>query len=318
MKNITLAIIFIAVSSVHAQIDERATLDQIRQEVVSVYKSGDYEKAAKLAQQALELCTRIYGIDHRETAAAYLNMGVILKERKKYKESAQQIQTAIEIYKKIPELKGNALMNAYETMALTQFLGGKADEAEASYLNSIATVEKQSGKDSKESFSATLSLAGLYALSKKYEKADEFYLKSFGLAYKHFGFDAKEVEQVEDSRACTVAKYVSSKAQTAFYEARKQLTPTGEVSDVILNGKALLLPKPNYPAEARMQRLGGVVVVRVRIDEQGDVYETKAVCGDSLLAKISEESAKRAKFSPTTRGGQAIKIRGMVIYTFIP
>ena len=39
----------------------------------------------------------------------------------------------------------------------------------------------------------------------------------------------------------------------------------------ILNGKAIKLPKPAYPAEAKAARAGGTVRIKVTIDEDGNV-----------------------------------------------
>jgi TonB family protein len=90
------------------------------------------------------------------------------------------------------------------------------------------------------------------------------------------------------------------------------------VSGGVLNGKAITLPKPDYPAEARAQRVSGVVVVQVTIDEYGNVASARVVSGHPLLHQASVNAAMGAKFSPTFMMGEAVKVTGVITYQFVP
>jgi TonB family protein len=85
----------------------------------------------------------------------------------------------------------------------------------------------------------------------------------------------------------------------------------------ILNGKALVLPKPSYPAAAKMQRVAGTVVVQVVIDEEGRVIEAKAISGPPLLQAPSLASAREARFTPTKLEGRPVKVTGVITYNFV-
>lgn len=84
----------------------------------------------------------------------------------------------------------------------------------------------------------------------------------------------------------------------------------------VLNGKAISLPKPVYPREARDAKVTGPVTVQVIIDEQGNVTSAKAVSGDPLLQAAAVAAAREAKFSPTTLSGQPVKVSGVLTYNF--
>jgi len=84
------------------------------------------------------------------------------------------------------------------------------------------------------------------------------------------------------------------------------------------NGKATSLPKPVYPDAAKAIRVGGSVVVRVVIDEAGNVIEATAISGHRLLRAKAVEAARGAKFSPTKLGGQPVKVAGTLTYNFVP
>jgi TonB family protein len=93
--------------------------------------------------------------------------------------------------------------------------------------------------------------------------------------------------------------------------------PKGAVSGGILNGKAISLPRPAYPAIARQAHASGTVVVQVVIDEEGNVIWATAVSGHPLLQQAARQAALGAKFSPTKLSGQAVKVAGVLTYNFV-
>ena len=131
---------------------------------------------------------------------------------------------------------------------------------------------------------------------------------------------------------------VSANPQQAKPDAAKEGKPQGEAGSTeteakpaesaeagkkapvpggVLNGKALTLPKPEYPAIARQANASGVVVVQVTIDEYGNVISARAVSGHPLLQAVSVAAAREAKFSPTFMMGEAVKVVGVLTYNFV-
>ena len=86
----------------------------------------------------------------------------------------------------------------------------------------------------------------------------------------------------------------------------------------VLNGKAISLPKPPYPAIARAAHAGGTVTVQVVIDENGNVISAHAVSGHPLLQAVAVAAARSARFSPTKLSGQPVKVSGVITYNFVP
>ncbi|HEV2827262.1 MAG TPA: TonB family protein [Pyrinomonadaceae bacterium] len=100
-------------------------------------------------------------------------------------------------------------------------------------------------------------------------------------------------------------------------QADKKLKTSGApISAGVLNGKALSLPKPPYPPLARAAKAGGMVVVQVTVDEQGNVISARAVSGHPLLQAAAVAAARAAKFSPTKLSGEPVKVSGVLTYTF--
>jgi protein TonB len=95
------------------------------------------------------------------------------------------------------------------------------------------------------------------------------------------------------------------------------MTGNTPVTGLVINGKAISIPKPPYPDEARASRVSGTVTVRVVIDETGKVIRACAVQGPSLLMRNSEAAAYNARFTPTKLSGQPVKVTGLITYNFV-
>jgi TonB family protein len=84
-----------------------------------------------------------------------------------------------------------------------------------------------------------------------------------------------------------------------------------------LNGKAIDLPAPEYPAIARAAHASGAVTVEIMIDENGDVIAAKAVSGHPLLQAAAVNAARQASFTPTRLNGEPVKVTGLLVYNFV-
>lgn len=98
----------------------------------------------------------------------------------------------------------------------------------------------------------------------------------------------------------------------------------------VLNGKAVSLPKPEFPDSAKTAGVEGVVKVQVTIDENGNVESAQAVKDESdsvelstekadakaALRESAERAALEAKFSPTVLNNNPVKVSGVIVYNF--
>jgi protein TonB len=89
------------------------------------------------------------------------------------------------------------------------------------------------------------------------------------------------------------------------------------VSKGPINGQAVSLPKPVYPPIAKAAGIQGTVSVQVLIDENGRVVSAKAIDGSPALRPEAQRAAMQARFSPTTLGGQPVKVSGVITYNFL-
>jgi protein TonB len=94
-------------------------------------------------------------------------------------------------------------------------------------------------------------------------------------------------------------------------------TPHAPISGGVLNGKAVHLVTPPYPAIARSAHASGSVQVQVLIDENGSVISAHAVSGHPLLQAAAVAAARASRFTPTKLSGQPVKVNGVIIYNFV-
>lgn len=91
----------------------------------------------------------------------------------------------------------------------------------------------------------------------------------------------------------------------------------GDVRGTVQN-KALFLPKPIYPDDARRLGIEGVVRVQIKINEQGFVVNASAISGDPLLTTLAEDAALKSKFKPLMDiSSRAVPSEGILSYPFV-
>jgi TonB family protein len=84
----------------------------------------------------------------------------------------------------------------------------------------------------------------------------------------------------------------------------------------MLNSKAIQLPAPSYPAEAKKVHAAGQVQVQILVDETGKVISAEALFGPESLRQAAVDAARRARFKPTIVNGAAVKVSGILTYEF--
>lgn len=104
--------------------------------------------------------------------------------------------------------------------------------------------------------------------------------------------------------------------ETPVYGVGSGGASTTNVKGGALNGKAISLPTPEYPAIARQAQASGAVSVQITVDEEGNVVSANAVSGHPLLRAAAVTAARQAKFSGTKVNGEAVKVSGVLTYFF--
>ena len=99
--------------------------------------------------------------------------------------------------------------------------------------------------------------------------------------------------------------------------APNQPRPETPIKMAVLRAKAISLPKPAYPEEAKVAKASGTVKVDVVISEEGKVIWAKTTSGHPMLLESSVRAACQARYTPTRVAGKFVKVNGVVTYNFV-
>jgi protein TonB len=74
--------------------------------------------------------------------------------------------------------------------------------------------------------------------------------------------------------------------------------------------------EPEYPEEARRQRIQGAVVLEVRIGRDGAIQGVKLVSGQPALANAAIVAVKQWRFKPRVVRGQPVEMQTRITLNF--
>ena len=152
---------------------------------------------------------------------------------------------------------------------------------------------------------------GLRSLASSYKTGAEALL----IRYPELSVYVPAVSEAERRRYDEIKTAVRRGVTTVTTDSNP--APFAKVSGGIVNGRALNMVKPPYPASARASGASGTVQVRIVFDETGKVIWARAISGHPELRQAAEDAAWRTKFSPTVLSGEAVKTSGILIYNFV-
>lgn len=92
--------------------------------------------------------------------------------------------------------------------------------------------------------------------------------------------------------------------------------PEAEIRS-LLCGKAISLPKPSYPKDAKEKKIAGVVRIKIVIDEEGRAIWAQVVEGHPLLVEPSLKAACLSRHSPMKISDRTVKATGIISYNFV-
>jgi TonB family protein len=207
-----------------------------------------------------------------------------------------------------------------DRLAIIYYREGKSANAEELYKNALAVREKAFGPETVQVAGTLYALGDFYRARRQYDRALDTYKRSLLIYGRASGVTTAEFQRARTGLSCVGYE---SRNEAIFKEVeaiQKQFAPglPFVAPAEVLNGRALVLPKPDYPRAARELNLQGTVVVEVEIDEKGNVIGAKDLCqGLPYLSESSIRAAYQARFSPTKLSGVPVKVKGVICYNFI-
>ncbi|PYP92162.1 MAG: hypothetical protein DMG65_05010 [Candidatus Angelobacter sp. Gp1-AA117] len=88
------------------------------------------------------------------------------------------------------------------------------------------------------------------------------------------------------------------------------------VSQGVLEGSILVKVDPQYPQEAKDNRVQGDVVLRILIDKQGNVIKAKPMSGPPSLTGAAVDAMMQWKFKPYLLNGEPVQVESVFTIRF--
>jgi TonB family protein len=303
------------------QLAELEESKQLTASVIKLYNEGKYDEALPPAKRALEIREKILGADNQLIVGDLINLAELNIAKEKYGTAQELLERGVKIYEKALGVDSPRIADMLDRLALVNYARSYPEKTEKLYLRSLAIREKVYGTDSAEAGKSLARLAEYYLLKGTYKKAEEVYERLLPIREKKTGVNNEALVETLERYACLMRKEKrADEAERMEIRASRLLRidlSNAKPDDVgVINGRALDLPKPTYPPEAKAARITGTVVVRLMIDERGRVIRACSISGPPELQAASERAAYRARFTPTVISGVPVKITGIVTYNY--
>ena len=301
--------------------EQKASLEeatQLARKVQQLNTERRFDQALPMAQRVIELRRRVLGENDPLVADALTNVGEIYIGKDDYERAEAQFRKALTIYEKANLTSGIAYV--LDALALFRWSARDYNKAEDYGKRALELRAQLYGEQSVQFFNSIDTLLKIHDGSGNTSQRNALYARALSIV-------EKTKDRIPDRLAlfryhCGLLKGKQTAEVVAMLrqiEALLAWNPSGQppVTEGVLNGRALVLVRPDYPDEARSRRARGQVVVEIEIDECGKVISAKAVSGDASLRAVSEKAAKAARFSPTYVNGTPIRVTGILHYNFV-
>lgn len=301
------------------QSPELKEADALSVSVVKLFKENKFDEAIPLAKRALEIRERLLPPSDPQVFSAFGNLGNLYNGTGDYKAAKKIFERLLALQEQHLGPADVQLASTLDRLAVLYYRDRSIDKAEDVYQRALALRENAFGSDHLEVANSLFALGHFYRLSGKYDLALNAYRRSLPI-YGRRGANDAGFERARAGMACVAYETKNPAIFKEIEAIKEQFAPEMDLPIPldILNGRALDLPRPEYPPDARRLRLTGVVVIRVEIDEKGKVLSAKDICqGLPFLTDASINAALRARFSPTLLSGQPIKVTGVIQYNFV-
>ena len=287
----------------------------LTESVVKLINEKKYSDALAPAKRALEIREKLLPRDDPRIGNSLIYLVDIHTAKRDFGKAKEMLLRLLEHQTERFGAEHVKLAPTLERLGVYHFRDGDNTKAEDAYNRALALKEKEYGMDHVEVAHTLFGLAELYRALRDFDRAAPVYRRTLRLYAKHSGVPSADFERAITAYGCFGYEInkegLYTELQQIWYRSDPQI-------GMVLNGKALSLPKPDYPEAAREHRLAGRVIVKVTIDETGKVISAKDLCGGPpYLSEASVKSAYGARFSPTIVSGKPIQVTGVIQYNFV-
>ena len=323
-----LAALFLAtVLSLHISVlpsQESAELNEasaLSESVSKLFAEKKYDQALPLAKKVLQIREKLLPPTDPRIAISLNHLGDLYIVKGDNEAARQIFERLLQLQAERTAPDHISLAPTVERLAIIYYRQEAKSKSDDYYQRALALRERAFGAESLNIAQSRSAMAQFYRGEKDFDRAARSYRRSISIYGKTSGVDSPEFERAMDGFTCLAYE---SKQPNAIREVEMTRTlfaphrPIVLVENAILNGRAISLPRPEYPADARARNLSGTVTVKVEVDETGRVINAIDMCqGPPYLSESSVKAALKARFTPTKLSGVPVKVKGVIQYNFV-
>ncbi|HKG46798.1 MAG TPA: TonB family protein [Pyrinomonadaceae bacterium] len=288
--------------------------------VVGLFNEQKFDEALVAAKRALEIRERLLPRTDPRVVQSLGHVGDLYLSKRDYDNARKLFERLLLIQEERFGPTDVNLAFVCDRLAVLYNRDGKPAKAEELYQRALAAREKAFGPEHVQVADTLYALAQFYRHRREYDRALASYKRSLMIYGRAGGVTTAGFGRASTGLSCLGYESQNTAIFKELEEIQKQFAPALPVvaPAEILNGRAVSLAKPDYPAAARDMRLSGSVIVHVKIDEQGKVTSAKDACqGLPYLSESSVKAALKSRFSPTKLSGVPVKVKGVIRYNFV-
>jgi TonB family protein len=306
------------------QSPELLEAEKLNVQAIELYNASKFDEAVPLAKRVLQIREIALAPHHDLIVSALLNLGEIYRARGKYGDAKIYFQRILTSYEQSSTPDPAAMVKVLDMLALLNYMQSNYSETEKLYLRALALQEQAIAPNNLQVAASLFNLAEFYRFRGEYKKAEPLYQRAIEIKGSAFGPDDEDVIKSVEHYSCIYysmnqwEKVKDKERQFSFLRKKHAAAAAAVDNGEVLNGRAISLPKPEYSKLAKANRIEGVVAIKVKIDERGNVIEASDICGaHQALLETAVPAAYRAKFTPTLISGAPVKVTGVIVYRFI-
>lgn len=315
-------------SATNLQTPEEEEISRINAQISALYQMNKFDEAIALSKKALEESRKKLGKEHKQTITILSNLAAIYFINGDNEEAASRWRDLLKIYEKLNGQDSKEVAHVVSQLGTVSTKLRDYDSIQIYFKRALEIREKIYGAEHDLVAQSLLNLGQAYLTEREYKKAEPLLQRALEISEKaSWKNDDRAIQCLDRLAMLFVMTDRGEDAVTALLKAYKIKNPNVATSDNsampkvitegVLNGRAISLPKPPYPPEARNSGTSGTVVVEVTISETGKVIEAKALSGAFVLYNAALLAARQARFLPTIFEGRAVKITGTINYNFL-
>jgi TonB family protein len=293
---------------------------ELSKSVVKLFNEQKFDEALVAAKRALEIRDRLLPRTDPRVVQSLGHVGDLYIAKQEYDNARRTFERLLVIQEEQWGPNDVKLAFTLDRLAVLSNREGRPARAEEMYERALGLREQALGAEHVEVADSLYALGQFYRSRREYDRAAANYRRSLQIYGRARGVTSAEFGRASTGFSCVGYEAMNDAILKELEAIRKQFAPNLPATPPaeILNGRAVSLPKPEYPRAAREQRLQGRVVVMVEIDEQGKVTGAKDLCqGLPYLTESAIKAALKARFSPTKLSGMPVKVTGVIQYNFV-